>query len=131
MVIGTMQFDQDNPDACKEYTKPLDMSHDPDQDVSPLILADRGGCTFVTKARNIQKWGGRIAVIIDNKAYESPEQIIMIDDGNGSDILISTVLINYENGTTLKDFISKSDSMIAHLGIDFSINAPDDRVEYD
>lgn len=99
--------------------------------MSPLILAERGGCSFVTKARNIQRWGGRVAVIIDNKAYESPEQIIMIDDGTGSDILISSVLINFENGTTLKEFITKNDSVIAHLGIDFSIDAPDDRVEYE
>lgn len=94
------------------------------------MIAERGGCSFVTKARNIQKWGGRIAVIVDNTVENNPERIIMIDDGTGSDILISTILIGNDDGKKLINFISKGNTT-AHLGLDFSIEAPDDRVEYD
>ena len=128
--IGSLQFDTENKDACNEYKKEINKNDDPDSDISPFVIAERGGCSFVTKARNIQKWGGRVAVIVDNQANNNPEHIIMIDDGTGSDILISTILIGNEDGNKLVSFVSKSTST-AHLGLDFSIEAPDDRVEYD
>jgi hypothetical protein len=40
---------------------------DPDSDISPIILVDRGECTFVTKARNVQAFGGSVALIADDK----------------------------------------------------------------
>ena len=33
----------------------------------PVILLERGTCTFVTKVRNVEKAGANIALIGDNK----------------------------------------------------------------
>ena len=132
-IIGRMYYSTTNRDACKEYNETIDLTGDPDPDISPFILADRGSCSFVTKARNIQKWGGRIAVIINQKSIDSPDKIIMIDDGTADDIAIPTILISKESGDVLKSFHRRTEETkeIILLGLEFKLEAPDNRVEYD
>ena len=48
----------------------------------PIILLDRGNCTFVTKVRNVEKAGANVALIGDS-VYEDSEIFIMSDDGSG------------------------------------------------
>lgn len=45
-------------------------------------MVDRGNCTFVTKAMNIEKLGVKLAIIADNRD-EVTEGLIMADDGRG------------------------------------------------
>jgi hypothetical protein len=125
-----MYFSTLNPSACNQYTEPIDLNGDPDMDISPFVLAERGGCSFVTKARNIQNWRGKVAVIID-RTENDPESTIMIDDGSGSDISIATILISQKDGDKLKKFYLEDTTRYVHLGIEFKINAFDNRVEYD
>lgn len=74
----------------------------------PLVLLDRGGnCSFVTKTRNVQNAGGHMAIIIDNSA-ESLENILLVDDGTGSDIRIPAVLISKSDGQLIKNYIIKN-----------------------
>ena len=48
----------------------------------PIVLVDRGQCTFVTKVRNLEKLGVKLAIIADNEE-ELSENLIMADDGTG------------------------------------------------
>ena len=100
--MGRLYFDSNNPKACNSFDTPLDLEGDPDFDVSPIILADMGGCSFVSKTRRIQEWRGKLAVVINDKVLDSPERTIMIDDGTGADISIPTILISKEDGDILK-----------------------------
>ncbi len=54
--------------------------------------------------RNIEKLGGKIALIIDNKEKENIDGIIMSDDGTGRDLTIPGLLISYKDGQKLKEF---------------------------
>lgn len=45
------------------------------------IMVKRGGCSFVRKSLNIQKVGGKVAVISDN-IEENEDDVIMIDINN-------------------------------------------------
>ncbi len=67
-------------------------------------MVDRGNCTFVTKARNVQNVGGLFALIIDNEDEEI-DSIILADDGSASDIYIPTVLISKRDGELIKKFM--------------------------
>ena len=58
----------------------------------PVILLERGKCTFVTKVRNVEKAGANIALIGDNKEEQS-EVYIMSDDGSGHSINIPSFFI--------------------------------------
>ena len=58
----------------------------------PMILLDRGSCTFVTKVRNVEKTGANVALIGDTKS-ENSEIYIMSDDGSGHTIEIPSFFI--------------------------------------
>ena len=62
-----------------------------------ILLVERGDCTFTQKSINVQKEGGKLAIIMDN-IVEQPGSIIMKDDGKGHSISIPTVLISKEDG---------------------------------
>ena len=68
----------------------------------PVILLDRGDCTFVTKVRNVEKAGANVAIIGDNKA-ESSEVFIMSDDGSGHSINIPSFLIRKDAADAFKE----------------------------
>ncbi len=76
-----------------------------DGDVTPFMLADRGECTFVQKVRNMQRIGVSVAIIIDNKRKEDVTNVVMSDDGTGGGISIAAMLISYEDGQILKNFL--------------------------
>ncbi len=56
-IIGNLWLDKENLDGCKEYGKVFDGSWDPDTDPSPIVLVERGQCSFVTKIRNAEHAG--------------------------------------------------------------------------
>ena len=58
----------------------------------PVILLDRGDCTFVTKVRNVEKVGANVALIGDSK-MENSKIFIMSDDGSGHSINIPSFLL--------------------------------------
>jgi len=70
-----------------------DFTGDPDGDLSPIFLVERGNCSFVTMARNVEKAGGALAIIIDTKS-ENVTDVILSDDGTGAGIEIPSMLIN-------------------------------------
>ena len=71
-----------------------------------FILAERGGCSFTTKVRNVEEAGASLAVIIDNKD-EDVEMVNMVDDGAGAGIRIPSMLISKRDGQRLIDYIRK------------------------
>ena len=107
-LIGRIYYDSENADGCEPYGE-FDYSGDPDDDQhpTPIILADRGNCTFVKKIRNIEHAGGRLGIVIDN-TVEDAKNIIMSDDGSGMGIGIPSFLISQKDGKILKDFLSKN-----------------------
>jgi len=48
------------PNACS----PLKELNITDPSTRPIILAERGQCAFVTKVRNVEKAGGKMAIIV-------------------------------------------------------------------
>ena len=66
--------------ACKPLTPPF---YDEEWDYTPIMVIERGSCSFVTKAYYAQIVGARLVIIIDNKALEDVDTIIMSDDGHG------------------------------------------------
>jgi PA domain len=71
-----------------------------------IILVERNDCTFTQKSINVQKEGGKLAVVIDN-SVEDPGQVIMMDDGKGAQVSIPTVLIGEEDGLALLEFFKQ------------------------
>lgn len=65
------------------------------------MLIERGNCPFVRKVRNVERAGGKLAIVIDN-TDEDIKNVVMVDDGNGNGIRIPSMLISRKDGNILK-----------------------------
>ena len=119
--------------GCKKFNKtdmPDDFYKDPDSDMAPMVMVERGECSFVTKVRNIEAIGGvKLAIIIDNKE-EDTQNLIMADDGTGQSIHIPSFIITKKDGDNIKETITKS-KQIVYIKAELEMVHPDNRVEYE
>ena len=65
--------------------------------IVPVVMVERGDCTFTHKTRNIETVGANAALIIDDRV-ELSEKIVMADDGSGASIHIPSFLVRQETG---------------------------------
>ena len=63
----------------------------------PFMIADRGGCPFVQKVRNMEEAGVAMGIVVDN-SDEDISEIVMSDDGTGAGIRIPSMLISKKSG---------------------------------
>ena len=70
-------------------------------------MANKGGCSFVTKIKNIQESGASIAIIID-QLYENIHSIEMTNDGFGNNIKIPSIIISRSDGDKLIKYITQT-----------------------
>ena len=127
-MIGRLYYDLNDKEkdyACRPLTG-INIEHTNRMDRMPIVMIDRGSCTFVSKARNVQKIGGGLALIINNEEGQSVDSVIMTDDGSGSDIVIPTVMISKEDGYKIKEFLmaNKEDTQLLEniiVSVEFKI----------
>eukprot|EP01016_Furgasonia_blochmanni_P054645 TRINITY_DN9029_c0_g1_i4.p1 TRINITY_DN9029_c0_g1~~TRINITY_DN9029_c0_g1_i4.p1 ORF type:complete len:391 (-),score=68.50 TRINITY_DN9029_c0_g1_i4:513-1685(-) len=76
-----------------------------------IVMADRGNCTFVTKAHNAQMSGASVLLIVNNQDPFELGQIVMVDDNSGqsSNLRIPTVMINGREGDIIKKFLKDNE----------------------
>lgn len=96
--------DSINTNGCEPFTDYFYELSEPTYNL-PVFVVDRGSCTFVTKARNAQN-AGALAVIVINDKDENIQQLILSDDGTGSDVQIPVILINNQEGEIIKKFFN-------------------------
>ena len=97
------------------------------------MLADRGGCSFVTKVRNMEEAGAAVGIVVDN-SDEDIKEVVMTDDGTGGGIRTPSMLISKKDGQKLIDFFETASlDELNQLVImaNFEMTRPDNRVEYD
>ena len=102
-IIGRVWHEKGNENGCKEFETEITGEGDPDTSPSPIVIVERGDCSFVKKVRNIEHAGGSLAIIIDNK-NEIVEKVIMVDDGTGVGIKIPSLLIGKKDGKKIRKF---------------------------
>ncbi len=97
--LGQVFVPKRNTDGCDPFTEDMfdeeaskALFHNKVTLELPIILLDRGECTFVTKVRNVEKTGANVALIGDTKS-ENSEIYIMSDDGSGHTIEIPSFFI--------------------------------------
>ena len=83
----------------------------------PIILVDRGECTFVTKVRNVENLGAKVALIGDTKE-EVSEVYVMSDDGSGHSINIPSFLIRKHDSSSIKDSYSQGETVVLKVKIE-------------
>lgn len=83
-VIGNLYY-TDPHDACSQIN-PINTQGDGSgkffEGEAPILIADRGGCSFVMKAQNAQLAGARLLIVKDN-TEENVATVMPVDDGHG------------------------------------------------
>ena len=65
--MGKLYYPNENKDGCEQFTNSDfsdDYLFDESDDISPIVIIDRGHCTFVTKVRNVEKLGVKLAILL-------------------------------------------------------------------
>jgi len=71
-----------------------------------IVLVEKGECTNVSKARNVEHAGAIMMIVID-KVQEDINQVILSDDGTGQGIRIPSLLISKLDGAKIKNAVEK------------------------
>jgi hypothetical protein len=136
--MGRVHYPNKNRYGCLEFKTSdfdNDFLYDEESDLSPVVVVDRGECTFVTKVRNIEKLGVKMAIVVDNKV-ENTEDLIMADDGSGHSVHIPSFIIRKQDGDHIKaavkkNEVGKKDLPSVYIKGELLIERPDNRVEYE
>ena len=70
--------------------------------ISPIVIVDRGKCSFAQKVRHAQDIGAKAVLVVDNIDEEDVERAILVDDGSGGDIAIPSFLLAKIEGELIK-----------------------------
>ena len=94
-----------------------------------ILIVNRGGCSFVQKARNAQKAGFSMVIVINNMITKI-KNIIMTDDGSGSDIKIPVVMISKNDGDILINYMSNNKNEKVIVEIFFNNKKISEKVDF-
>mmetsp|Transcript_10367 Transcript_10367/g.11801 ORF Transcript_10367/g.11801 Transcript_10367/m.11801 type:complete len:471 (-) Transcript_10367:137-1549(-) len=108
--------------AC-EPLKPFKLDKESAEDASryPILIAERGGCTFNQKAQNAQLIGAKMLIIVDT-LDEAVEFTMPIGDGHDSSVHIPTVMVGPRYGSKIKDFINNGENVTVAMNFELPDN---------
>uniref|UniRef100_A0A8D9DVG5 alpha-1,2-Mannosidase n=1 Tax=Cacopsylla melanoneura TaxID=428564 RepID=A0A8D9DVG5_9HEMI len=112
----------DPTNACSDLLNVADLE-------GSIVLADRGSCMFVDKARRLQAAGAVAAIIIDNvpgSTSRTAPFFLMSSDGNVADVHIPVVFLYTEEARLLMNAVG--DNPMAQFTV-CNINAYEHRVK--
>ena len=107
---GPLYFDSAHKLGCEDSLINVDelITADIPEEACKFYLIERSQCTFVQKVRDAQHANADFVLLYDNIAEEQVENLIMIDDGSGTGLHISSAMINFEDGKKLADYIGET-----------------------
>ena len=129
-IVGQVVFLEENADGCEDFGESLRGYDDP----NPIVIVERGNCTFVQKVRNVEHGGGKMAIIVDELDNENVKYVVMVDDGTGNGIFIPSAMMNKGPGNKIIEYFRNNNeehTKQVKFVMGFKINNPDNHVEYD
>lgn len=127
-ITGTLFYATDGVDV--DGCQPLNRSQPNWPRVHPIVMVDRGACTFVTKVRNAQLAGAIAVVVVDN--VNEAREPFMADDGTADDVTTPSILIDLPDGEAIKGFLRNTSSFgNVQVTLTYSLPNPDNHVEWD
>lgn len=130
-IVGRVHYPTKNKRGCEEFDLEKDFGDDPlfdeDSDMTPIILVNSGYCSMVAKTRNIEKIGGKVALIAD-KVFDQDTQ--MSDDGTGHNLVTPALLIRDAESMVLKNAIAGGEHVVVKVSLEIS-HPDNDHIEYE
>lgn len=136
-IVGNLYFSRDLinkeklSDGCNENIG-VELPKTPKVDESPIVVMERGGCSFVTKVLNAENSFAHAVIVIDNENTQKVDSIIMADDGRGNEVNIPSVIISQQDGLILKNYMRVNHNLQKSILIEMEFNMEQsDFVTYD
>ena len=115
---GQLFIEENNLEACQRTSLPKNLDNSQFNEGFRILIAKRGGCSFVHKARNAQ-FGGFAMVVVVNNMDTDIKKIIMTDDGSGNDIYIPIAMISKDDGEKIIDYLTQNKNSKVGVEINF------------
>lgn len=107
--MGTLYYPDENKNGCRNFSEndfKSKVLFNESAFMNPMVMVDRGGCSFLTKVRNVEEYGAKLAIVVDNRE-EHTEDLVMADDGSGGIISIPSFLISMKDGKKIKETLKE------------------------
>jgi len=114
-MVGKAHYHSEVADACS----PVDHIEIEREHGLPILMADRGNCSFAMKARHAQDAGYKALVVVDFND-EDVTDVVMSDNGSGGNLFIPTFMIDKKDGNEIKSFAGRNDSDV-QLKLSFDV----------
>ena len=87
-----------------------------------VVLVDRGSCSFPKMAKEVEKIGGDMILIVNNEPGSVSGYRVTNDDGRGSEVSIPVAMISYNDGKAIMDYIINHPKENVYLNIEIGLN---------
>ena len=87
-----------------------------------VVLVDRGKCSFPSMAKEVQKIGGDMILIINSEPGSISGYKVTNDDGRGSEVTIPVAMISFNDGKAIMDYIINHPKEHVYLNIEIGLN---------
>ncbi|CAJ1069260.1 protease-associated domain-containing protein 1-like [Xyrichtys novacula] len=88
-----------------------------------VILVERGGCSFVQKARNVEEAGGKAVLIADNAADNDSHYLDMITDGSTAKPSIPALFLLGRDGMMIRRTLQRQALPWAVISIPVNVSS--------
>ena len=87
-----------------------------------IVLVEKGPCSFPSMAREVEKIGGDMILIVNNEPGSISNYKVTNDDGRGSEISIPVAMISYNDGKAIIDYIINHPKENIYLSVEIGAN---------
>lgn len=95
--------------------------------LSLFVLVDRGNCSNPTKVRNIENFGGAVALIADYQP-ESMDDFVMVDYGGAGHSLVTPgFMVDFFSANLIKEVLQAGGDVVMRAAL--TIARPDNEIE--
>lgn len=112
-----VQPDNTNFNGCYPFT--LDQfGITKDESHNLFILVERGHCSNPTKVRNIENFGGSVALIADNRSEDIADAVMIDHNGSGHSLVTPGFMIDKKSGEQISEALSKGDTVMMNASLE-------------
>ena len=87
-----------------------------------VVLVDRGSCSFPKMAKEVEKIGGDMILIVNNAPGSVLGYKVTNDDGRGNEVSIPVAMVSYNDGKAIMDYIINHPKENVYLNIEIGLN---------
>ena len=87
-----------------------------------VVIVDRGACSFPKMAKEVEKIGGDMILIVNNEPGSISGYKVTNDDGRGREVTIPVAMISYNDGKAIMDYIINHPKENVYLNIEIGLN---------